>query len=191
MANTKTIRYITQDELKRLLIVITSRCDKGLYPIVHRHGLCASEVGGMFRLKEVYLDRRGIRINQAKRFQGGENLTQGDEVKALKAWFRGRKDSNTWLFPRQQSLSLSRHTLEYSVKYYGQRADSPAYKRLFHVLRHSIAIHLLEARADIRFVRDWLRHNNIQNTVIYSQITNLAREEQARGLFASPMIVGT
>jgi len=77
------------------------------------------------------------------------------------------------------------------MKRYGKKAGIPEDKCHFHVLKHSIATHLLDAGADIRFVQDWIGHKNIQNTVVYAQISNRAREEQARKLFASPMIVGT
>ena len=46
-----------------------------------------------------------------------------------------------------------------------------------HSLRHSIATHLLDAGEGIEFVRDHLGHTNIQNTMIYAQITNHKREE--------------
>jgi len=51
---------------------------------------------------------------------------------------------------------------------YGVKADLPAEKRHFHVLKHSIAVHLLDAGADLRFVQDWLGHVDIGNTVIYT-----------------------
>ncbi|MBV6343207.1 tyrosine-type recombinase/integrase, partial [Candidatus Magnetobacterium casense] len=86
---------------------------------------------------------------------------------------------------------ISRFTLDKLMKLYGAKADIPADKRHFHVLKHSISTHLLDAGADIRFVQDWIGHINIQNTVVYAQISNRAREAQARKLFASPMIVGT
>jgi site-specific recombinase XerD len=47
----------------------------------------------------------------------------------------------------------------------------------------------LEAEADVMFVKDWLGHKNIQNTLVYSKLTNRARDEQARRVFTSPKIV--
>ena len=67
-------------------------------------------------------------------------------------------------------------------------AGIPEEKRHFHVLKHSIATHMLEAGGDLRFVQDWLGHKNIQNTVIYASISNRARDDQARRVFASGMI---
>jgi len=43
----------------------------------------------------------------------------------------------------------------------------------------------LDAGADLAFVKDWLGHACIQNTIIYAQLTNPARDQQARKLFAS------
>jgi site-specific recombinase XerD len=51
------------------------------------------------------------------------------------------------------------------IKGYGEKAKLPVQKRHFHVLKHTIATHLSGAGADLRFVRDWLGHSNIQNAV--------------------------
>jgi site-specific recombinase XerD len=61
--------------------------------------------------------------------------------------------------------------------------------RHFHALKHSIATHLLDAGADLRFVQDWIGHASIGNTVIYAQLTSRRRDEQARKVFASQYIV--
>lgn len=188
MSSIRRIKYLTQDELSSLLRVITNKRDKALYLIAYRHGLRACEVG-MLRVEDVDLDRSRIRIDRAKHSQGGEYLLQPDEVKAIKAWLKEKNGKIPWLFPSQRRTPISRRTLDYSIKFYGEKADLPINKRHFHVLRHSIAVHLLEAGADIRFVQDWLGHTNIQSTVIYAQITNRARDEQAIKFFASPLIV--
>lgn len=190
MPNIKTIKYLTQDELKRLLGVITNKRDKAIFLIAYRHGLRASEVG-MLRPSDVDLARGRIRIERLKHSQGGEHPLQVDEIKALKAWLKHREDNNPYLFPSRMGLPIHRRTLDYLMKAYCEKASIPISKRHFHVLKHSIATHLLDAGADIRFVQEWIGHQNIQNTVVYAQISNRAREEQARKLFASPMIVGT
>jgi len=62
----------------------------------------------------------------------------------------------------------------------------PKEKRHFQALKRSIATHLLEAGADLRFVQDWLGHADIESTVVYAAIVNPAREQKARALFMAP-----
>ena len=189
MPNIKTIKYLTQDELKNLLKVIDYKRDKAIFLLAYRHGLRASEIG-VLRVEDVDLNRGRIRINRLKHSQGGEYPMEPDEIRILKAWLKERRDSN-YLFPSRRGVPISRRTLDYMMKAYGEKAGIPEDKRHFHVLKHSIATHLLDAGADIRFVQDWIGHKNIQNTVVYAQITNRARDEQARKFFASQAIVGT
>ena len=61
--------------------------------------------------------------------------------------------------------------------------------RSVHALRHSMAVHLLEAGRGIEYVADHLGHKNIQNTRIYAQITNPLREQLFRELEQHPKIV--
>ncbi len=73
--------------------------------------------------------------------------------------------------------------LDVLMKGYGGEAKIPKEKRHFHVLKHSIATHLLDAGADLRFLQDWLGHANIQNTVIYAALVSGSREAKAREFF--------
>lgn len=190
MPNIKTIKYLTQDELKSLLKVIDNKRDKAIFLLAYRHGLRASEIG-MLKPGDVDLARGRIRIERLKHSQGGEFPLQPDEIKSLKAWLKERQDNNLSLFPSRRGLPIHRRTLDALMKNYGKKAGIPADKCHFHVLKHSIATHLLDAGADIRFVQDWIGHKNIQNTVVYAHLSHHTQDEQARKLFASPMIVGT
>jgi site-specific recombinase XerD len=61
--------------------------------------------------------------------------------------------------------------------------------RSVHALRHSMAVHLLEAGRGIEYVADHLGHCNIKNTKVYAQITNPYREQVFRELEQHPKIV--
>ena len=68
------------------------------------------------------------------------------------------------------------------------RSDSKP-KRRFHALRHAIAVHLLDAGADVAFVQDRLGHATIQNTMVYMRYITVTRDAHKRKLFASHRVV--
>jgi len=187
MANIETIQYLSQDELKQLLRVITARRDRAIFLLAYRHGLRASEVG-LIQLPDLDLARGRIRIHRLKGSQGGEYMLQPDELRILKAWLKERAGPGPCLFPSQKGGPISRRQLDYLTKKYGSQANIPPGKRHFHVLKHSIATHLHDAGADPRFIQYWLGHKNIQNVIIYEHLSPQARESGARVL-NSPFIV--
>jgi integrase/recombinase XerD len=183
-----TIQFLTQPELRTLLQVITRTRDRALFLIAYRHGLRASEVG-MLRVDDLNFEQQRITIHRVKRSLPGIYPLQADEIKALKAYLRARKNHSPTLFLSQRGTPISRRQLDTLMKHYGEEAGIPASKRHFHVLKHSIATHLLDAGADLRFVQDWIGHASIKNTVIYAQLTNRRRDEEARKVFTSPYVV--
>ncbi len=84
------------------------------------------------------------------------------------------------LFPCRRSLPISRQMLDVLMKSYGEEAAITKDKKHFHVLKHSISTHLLDAGAELRSLQDWLGHSNIQNTVIYTALVSTSRETKAR-----------
>jgi type 1 fimbriae regulatory protein FimB len=186
--NTQTLHYLTQDELKALFKAISLKRDQALFLLAYRYGLRASEIGQL-RKDDLDFTRLKIRINRLKGSISSEYPLQPDIARSLKSYLRTREDNTPILFPSKQGGPINRRTLDYLMKKYGAEAGTPLKKRHFHTLKHSIATHLLDAGADIMFVKDWLGHKNIQNTMVYAQLTNRTREEQARRVFASPRVV--
>jgi integrase/recombinase XerD len=96
---------------------------------------------------------------------------------------QGEGTDSLVLFTSARNLPISRQMLDVLMKRYGGEARIPREKCHFHVLKHSIATHLLDADADLRFLQDWLGHANIQNTVIYAALVSHSREKKTREYF--------
>jgi integrase len=179
---TETIKFLTLDETKRLFKWITDKRDKAIFLIAYRHGLRASEVG-LLRVDDLDLKRLRIMLHRLKGSLSGQHPLQADEARALKAWLKSRDIDSPILFPSRRGLPISRQMLDVLIKEYGRQAKIPNEKCHFHALKHSIATHLLDAGADLRFLQDWLGHANIQNTVIYAALVSHSREKKAREYF--------
>jgi site-specific recombinase XerD len=180
----ETIRFLTLDELGRLLAATRESVrDRALFLLAYRHGLRASEVG-LLRADDLDLRTLRLTVHRLKGSLSGTHPLQPDEAKAIRAWLRGREQPpSPVLFPSNRGDPIARRTLDWLMKKYGEAAGLPPSKRHFHCLKHSIATHLLEAGADLRFVQDWLGHANIQNTVVYARLTTRGREGAARRAF--------
>lgn len=182
---TETIKYLTLDESKRLFSAIKKEANKrdfALFLIAYRHGLRASEVGEL-QESDINWKQHRIMIHRKKGSYGGEHRLEADELKALKSYLRSRKQDSPTLFPSNRGVGISRQRLDELMRYYAELAGLPKDKWHFHVLKHSIATHLLDASDDLRFVQDWLGHSNIQNTIVYTQLVSSSRETKARKHF--------
>lgn len=183
--DTRSIHYFTQQELHDIFSVIEDRRDKALVLTAYTYGLRASEIG-MLRREDIDFERLKIRIQRVKNSITSEYPLRPEVAKAIKRYLRTRNDDSPILFISRLGNPISRRTLYKMMQKYGQKAGTPKKKREFHALKHSIAVHMLDAEADVMFVKDWLGHKSIQNTGIYAQLT-----DKARRVFASPRIVGS
>lgn len=180
---TDTIKFLTLEETARLFGELAAhRRDKAIFLLAYRHGLRASEVG-LLRVEDLDFKALRIMIHRLKGSHSGEHPLQPDEAKAVKAYLRARRRNSPILFTSNRGDPIARRTLDWLMKKHGAAAELPPAKQHFHCLKHSIATHLLDVGADLRFVQDWLGHRNIQNTVVYTYLSARNREAGARKAF--------
>jgi integrase len=179
---TNSIQFLTLDELKRLIGVIDDPRDRAIFLVAYRHGLRASEIG-LLQVGDIDFERGRILLHRLKGSLNGEHPLQPDEIKVLRSWLRRRKHESPILFTSNRGTAISRRMLDVLMKRYGAEAGLPPGKRHFHVLKHTICTHLLDASDNLRFVQDWAGHVSIQNTVIYAQLAGGSRVAKAREAF--------
>lgn len=173
------IKYLSKQELERFFSCIEDPRDKALFGLIYLYGLRVSEAT-ILKLDDIDLRKQRIFIHRLKGGVGGERPIFKEAGQFLRRYLEVRLRKGGALFTGRQG-NLSRKRIYQLFKVYAREADlDPRFT--VHSLRHSIATHLLEAGAEIAFIKDHLGHKNIQNTMIYAQITDRKREEEYRKL---------
>lgn len=192
-----TIKYFTQDELKRLFKTIQESNDRHalrnlcIFRVAYRCGLRASEVG-LLKL-EYYNKLKGELY--CKRLKGSWNNTialDKETTKVLNRYIKeyGIKEEAELLFKSQEQKPISRKTLDYLIKRYCKIAKiKDKSKWHFHCLKHSIAVHLAESDLDIKEVKFWLSHKSVNSTLCYFQFTSSQQKTMLEKLERHNMLV--
>ena len=94
-------------------------------------------------------------------------------VAAIKSWLTVRenhvKDQEVALFVNKYGNRISNRAVQQRLDYWSKVVDLKC-KISPHTLRHSCATHLLESSGDIRAVQEFLGHEDISTTQIYTNI---------------------
>ncbi len=142
--------------------------------LAYKHGLRASEVCNL-RVEDVDMKNGSIvverlkgslRTTQAVTEHRGEPLL--NELKALREWLRQRRnDGSDYLFTSQKGGRLDRSQFFRIFRVIASEAGLAAEKQHPHVLKHSIASHLVLANVNLALVKQQLGHKSIGSTMRY------------------------
>jgi site-specific recombinase XerD len=167
---------LSPQEMLALLKAAKSRStrDWAMILLAYRHGLRASEVCGL-KLADIDLKTGSISI---RRLKGSLHTIQPlyqhrgqpllDETAALRAWLRKRTaDGSDYLFTSQKGGRLCRTQFFRIFQTVAGMAGLPVEKRHPHVLKHSLASHLVAGNANLALIRQALGHRSIRSTMQY------------------------
>jgi integrase len=171
-------------EPSELLSVLRSAKAKGarewaMILLAYKHGMRASEVCNL-RLEDIDLKNGNVVVDrlkgslcttQAVAGHRGEPLL--DEPKALRDWLRKRRDDGSdFLFTSQKGGRLDRSQFFRVFRSVAAAAGLASEKQHPHVLKHSIASHLVSANVNLALVKQALGHKSINSTMRYIATTD-------------------
>ena len=181
--------FLTPDETLSVLKAARERAtrDWAMVLLAYRHGLRASEVCGL-KLSDIDLKVGSISI---RRLKGSLPTVQPlyphrgqpllDEVAALRAWLRERQsDGSDYLFTSQKGGRLDRTQFFRLFQTIAETAGLPIEKRHPHVLKHSLASHLVAGNVNLALVRQALGHKSIGSTMQYVGVSDCQAAEAAQ-----------
>jgi len=163
--------YVPIDQLKRAVNGTADLEERTAIKVIYYCALRASELG--LQPVEHFDAKRGtLTILRLKGSTGHTYMLEPWVLGDLKAWAAVRPKS-PYLFPHPSdpSFPLDRH----NVSRYWLRAAERAGLDLDnlghpHVLKHSVATHMLERGDDLVFVQDWLGHKDAGSTQVYAEL---------------------
>jgi site-specific recombinase XerD len=184
----KLIAYLTRTEMQALLAAPdpstwSGRRDYALLLTLYNSGARVSEVTTLKRAQVCFGAHTFVQLIGKGRKERTVPLWP-NTAQVLKAWFEELgDDAGPIAFPNARGKALSREGVDYLLKHAVQRAipacPSLATKNITpHVMRHSTAMHLLQAGVDIATIALWLGHESIETTHMYLQ-ADLAMQEKA------------
>lgn len=175
----KLPRVLDTDEIAHLLSFESKdwydQREKALFELIYSSGLRLGEVAAT-DIKDIDLAEAIVRVtgkgNKTREIPVGKNA-----IFALKTWLQIRENlpKKTPLLD-QEALFLSNRGKRISHRSIQQRLRLWALKlgiqgRVHpHMLRHSVASHLLESSGDLRAVQEFLGHSDISTTQIYTHL---------------------
>ena len=195
--DTAEIIVLTSDEIKLLykatenynvgteLEPFNSR-DRAMLSIFYGCGLRRNE-GYHLNIPDINFDRRILRVRKGKNYK--ERLVPFNKTNAnylqeyLYDWrpliVNDKKDDA--FFISQRGTRMNTQSMAMRLKILQQRTDDIKLQEKnvrLHVLRHSIATHLLQNGMELEKIARFLGHSSLESTQIYTHLVNKDEEEK-------------
>jgi site-specific recombinase XerD len=188
--NRRLVGYFTRPEMDALLAAPdrtthAGRRDHALLLTMYSSGARVSEIATLRRAQVCLGTSPSIQLHGKGRIERAVPLWPRT-ARVLRGWFAEPGDrADGVAFPDARGGPLTRHGVIYLLNQAVQRARSmcpsltgkPASP---HVIRHTTAMHLLQAGVDPATIALWLGHERLETTHMYVE-ADLAMKEQALG----------
>ena len=192
----RTVPYLEQDEMDAVLNAPNrdARIGRSHYAILlflYNAGARAAELVGL-QIKDLRLDgphRQVLLHGKGNKERICPLWRETATVLRQHLAERGvTPDADQRVFVNRRGKPLTRHGVNYIVRTSAEKAAKSiatiSSKRVSpHTIRHTTAVHLLNAGVDINVVRVWLGHVDLRTTNIYAEI-NLATKRRAIEMLA-------
>ncbi|XWN38549.1 MAG: tyrosine-type recombinase/integrase [Balneola sp.] len=163
---------LSQNEVRKLFSVITNIKHKAILQTIYSGGLRMSEVLNL-KVYDIDSDRMTIKIRQSKGAKDREVML-AEKLLLLLREYVAEYQPKEYLFEGQNGGKYSSRSVQQIMKRALKKSRNTK-NATVHTLRHSFATHLLESGTDLRYIQEFLGHQSIQTTEIYTHVTKVGK----------------
>lgn len=185
------IQYLDDGEIREFAAAIGPTAlsrDRALFLLLYNTGARVQEIVDL-DVADLRLDPVPIVTLQGKGRKQRTCPLWPRTVKALEQWLEERSRIEGPLILNAQGRRISRSGIAYTLRKLAERAElSPRHaKRVTpHVIRHTTAMHLLQADVDITTIAAWLGHSQLATTHGYIEIDLRMKQKAIAATAAIP-----
>ena len=178
---------LSRDEVKAILNRVEFPHHRACLKVIYSLGLRIGE-GTNLQVSDIDSHRMFVHIHRAKGNKDRYIPLPQRTLEILRAFYKMHRNP-VWIFPapgrgRYSKMSVSKIPIPISSIQIAFRDAKKAAGIHKHVsvrhLRHSYATHLLEAGVNLRYVQQYLGHNDPNTTMIYTQLIKQDLAEPTR-----------
>lgn len=178
------IKFLTKKQLQKLFNTIES-CknenkfwlrDLVIFNLAYYCWLRISEIS-LIKWENYNKETGEIYIKRLKWSNNSTIVLDKQRISILNKYIREYKikSNEDYLFKTKSWWKLNKSTLEYLVNLYKEKSKLNNFH--FHMLKHSIAVHLLEIWLSIFELKNYLWHKSINSTMAYASFSSQMNKE--------------
>lgn len=166
--------YLYEHEVEALITAAKNTTqalrNQTLILLCYRHGLRPTEACNL-RWSQIDLENHRIHVTRIK---GGEDSVQplrDREIRLLRRMWKEKKGNPEFIFMTRHGTKFNQLIFHKLMCKLGIEAGLLIPKIHPHMLRHSTGYKLANDGVDLRVIQDYLGHKNINNTVLYTKLS--------------------
>lgn len=170
------ISYMNGEQLDRFLAAAKEygQREHAMFLVAFAHGLRTQEIANL-RIKDINLKTEQIHIARVKgSLDSLQSMTKvkgnplRNEVAVLREWLAVRPaDSDDFVFNSQKSIQMLRTSIHRLFKAIARKAGLPDALQHPHVLKHSLAMAMVNGGANAFLIKQQLGHKSFDSTLAY------------------------
>lgn len=165
----KLLQVLSKEEIERLIDASPDLRVKALIALIYSSGIRVGECTKL-KISDIDKDREVIKVISGKGAKDRNATLSSRALIILREYYKQYRPKE-WLFEnRAKTHSLSKRRIQYFIQHAGELARINKHITP-HILRHSVATHMLEEGVPIQVVQAFLGHSNISTTTQYSHVS--------------------